>query len=228
MINDVKNVKNEQTGSIDAIKRDFFIIRRIAMFKISKESRLKNTLQGLSPRHNDKAIGSMLVYASFVFLPHISEAQGINQTLETITITGSSIKRNINDQQALPVTIYSVEELRSSGVSSTEEIVQRITSSQSSMGISQSVGSTTGGRSNANLRGLGSNKTLVLLDGRRLAFFGIGSDSIDLNSIPFAALERVEVLRDGASAVYGTDAVGGVINFITKRKASCDVHRVYC
>jgi len=184
---------------------------------MSKNSQNQRLLRYCAPRFKDQTVGSLLVYASLVLIPQISQAQAVNTTLETITITGSSIKRNIDDQQALPVTIYSVEELRSSGVTSTEEIVQRITSSQSSMSVSQSVGSTTGGRSNANLRGLGANKTLVLLDGRRLAFFGIGADSIDLNSIPFAALERVEVLRDGASAIYGTDAVGGVINFITKR-----------
>lgn len=139
------------------------------------------------------------------------------QQADTVTITGSAIKRSIDSQQALPVSVFSVDELKSVGVSSTEEIVQRITASQSSVGTSQSIGSSTGGRANANLRGLGSNKTLVLLNGRRLAFFGMGSDTVDLNSIPFAALERVEVLRDGASAIYGTDAVGGVINFITKR-----------
>jgi iron complex outermembrane receptor protein len=131
------------------------------------------------------------------------------QQVETVTITGSSIKRSIENQSALPVSIYSAEELKSVGVTSTEEIVQRITASQSSTGGSQSIGSGTGGGSYASLRGL--------LNGRRLAFFGIGASAVDLNAIPFAALERIEVLRDGASAIYGTDAVGGVINFITKR-----------
>ena len=139
------------------------------------------------------------------------------QQVETVTITGSSIKRSIENQSALPVSIYSADELRSVGVTSTEEIVQRISSSQSSTGGSQSIGSGTGGGSYASLRGLGANKTLILLNGRRLAFFGIGASAVDLNAIPFAALDRIEVLRDGASAIYGTDAVGGVINFITKR-----------
>lgn len=136
---------------------------------------------------------------------------------DTVVVTGSSIKRSIESQQALPVTVFSVDELKAVGVTSTEEILQRITASQSTVSSSQAVGLSTGGASQANLRGMGSNKTLVLLNGRRLAFFGIGASTVDLNSIPFAALERVEVLRDGASAIYGTDAVGGVINFITKR-----------
>ena len=73
------------------------------------------------------------------------------------------------------------------------------------------------GVSGANLRGQGSDATLVLLNGRRVATHGLKGRAVDLNSIPFAAIERVEVLRDGASAIYGTDAIGGVINFITKR-----------
>lgn len=70
--------------------------------------------------------------------------------------------------------------------------------------------------SGANLRGQGADATLVLLNGRRVAAHGLAGQVVDLNSIPFAAIERVEVLRDGASAVYGTDAIGGVINFITR------------
>ncbi|UUZ55784.1 TonB-dependent receptor plug domain-containing protein [Massilia sp. H-1] len=69
----------------------------------------------------------------------------------------------------------------------------------------------------ADLRGLGGDKTLVLLNGRRLANHPFFADTVDLNIIPVAALDRVEVLRDGASAIYGTDAIGGVVNFITKR-----------
>lgn len=137
---------------------------------------------------------------------------------ETVVVTGSAIKRSLESQQALPVTVISADELRATGVTSTEEIVQRITASQSSTISTSSVGSSTGGATYADMRGLGANKTLVLLNGRRMAFFGIGASAVDLNSIPFAALERVEVLRDGASAIYGTDAVGGVINFITRRE----------
>lgn len=73
------------------------------------------------------------------------------------------------------------------------------------------------GASTANLRQQGSGSTLVLLNGRRTATHGLKGRSVDLNSIPFSAIERVEILRDGASAVYGTDAIGGVINFILKK-----------
>ncbi|MFG6468142.1 TonB-dependent receptor [Roseateles sp. BYS87W] len=138
------------------------------------------------------------------------------QTLERVEITGSAIRRSINDEGALPITVVKVDDLRQSGVNSVEGIIELLSASQSSAPASNSIGSGTGGASYANLRALGANKTLVLLNGRRMTAFAFGANAVDLNSIPFAAIERVEVLRDGASAVYGTDAIGGVINFITK------------
>ncbi|MCF8204416.1 MAG: TonB-dependent receptor [Methylotenera sp.] len=138
------------------------------------------------------------------------------QTLERVEITGSAIRRTINDEGALPITVIKVDDLRQSGVNSVEGIIELLSASQSSAPASNSIGSSTGGATYANLRALGANKTLVLLNGRRMTAFAFGANAVDLNSIPFAAIERVEVLRDGASAVYGTDAIGGVINFITK------------
>ncbi|MBK7659432.1 MAG: TonB-dependent receptor plug domain-containing protein [Betaproteobacteria bacterium] len=73
------------------------------------------------------------------------------------------------------------------------------------------------GNSSANLRGLGASNTLVLLNGRRVSTHGAKGNAVDLNSIPLAAVERVEVLKDGASAIYGTDAIAGVINFILRK-----------
>ena len=74
----------------------------------------------------------------------------------------------------------------------------------------------TNGLSSANLRGQGNASTLVLLNGRRVAAHGLQGSAVDVNQIPFAAIERIEILKDGASAIYGTDAIGGVINFITR------------
>lgn len=137
--------------------------------------------------------------------------------LQRVEITGSSIKRFVDTESALPISIISADELRQTGVNSTEGALAKIVASQSLQGSSQAVGSGTAGAAYANMRGLGSNKTLVLLNGRRIAAFAFSSSSVDLNSIPFAAVDRIEVLRDGASAIYGTDAIGGVINFITKK-----------
>ena len=140
------------------------------------------------------------------------------QDLQRVEITGSSIKR-LAAETALPVSIITREQIERSGATSTEDLLKRV-SANSGM-VSDSTQGAGYATSNANLRGLGPNSTLVLLNGRRLAnhpFGNIGgAAAVDLNSIPFAAIERIEVLRDGASAIYGTDAVGGVINFITRR-----------
>ncbi len=117
----------------------------------------------------------------------------------------------------MPISVLRAEELRQQGVTSTEELIGRLSGNQGVYNSSRSVGSATGGASFADLRGIGANKTLVLLNGRRLANNAIDGSAVDLNTIPFAAIDRVEVLRDGASALYGTDAIGGVINFITRK-----------
>ena len=146
----------------------------------------------------------------------VAYAQTEPQKVERVEITGSNIKRSIADESALPITVLNAKELREAGVTSAEGVIQRVASSQSTLGSSQVIGSGTQGKANANIRGLGSNKTLVLLNGRRVAAFAFDSAAVDLNAIPFAAIDRIEVLRDGASAIYGTDAIGGVINFITR------------
>jgi len=138
------------------------------------------------------------------------------EQLERVEITGSAIKR-IDAETAQPVTILKLDDLRKEGVTNVEQIIARISSSQSQQTTSQSVGLGTGGATFADLRGIGQNKTLVLLNGRRIANNSIDGSAPDLNTIPFAAIDRIEVLRDGASALYGTDAIGGVINFITRR-----------
>ncbi len=137
------------------------------------------------------------------------------QTAQRIEITGSAIKR-IDAETVVPVTTFRAEELRAQGITSIEQILSQLSAAQVSQGSSQQVGAGTGGASFADLRGIGASKTLILLNGRRVANNAIDGSAVDLNMIPFAALQRVEVLRDGASSLYGTDAIGGVINFITR------------
>lgn len=138
------------------------------------------------------------------------------QALERVEITGSLIKR-VDAETALPVTIIRAEDLRRSGVTTAEEAMKSIASIQQLTGSSQSIGASEGGRSSASLRGIGGNRTLILLNGRRIVNHPFDSGAVDLNAIPLAAIDRIEVLRDGASALYGTDAIGGVINFILRR-----------
>jgi iron complex outermembrane receptor protein len=137
------------------------------------------------------------------------------QQAQRIEITGSAIKR-IDAETSVPVTTFRAEELRAQGITSVEQILAQLSAAQVSQTSSQQVGAGTGGASFADLRGIGASKTLVLLNGRRVANNAIDGSAVDLNMIPFAALQRVEVLRDGASSLYGTDAIGGVINFITR------------
>ncbi len=138
------------------------------------------------------------------------------QSMQRVVVTGSAIKR-IDAETAVPVTVIKMEDLKKQGFTTVEQVMSNLAPVQASQGTSQVVGLSTGGASFADMRGIGANKTLVLLNGRRLANNAFDSSAPDLNMIPFAALERVEVLRDGASSLYGSDAVGGVINFITRR-----------
>ena len=138
------------------------------------------------------------------------------QPIQRVEVTGSSIRR-IAAESSLPITTIRADDFAKQGLTTVQEVLNTIPMNQTSTVSSSAVGSGTGGRAVADLRGLGGDKTLVLLNGRRLANHPYFADTVDLNIIPVAALERVEVLRDGASAIYGTDAIGGVINFITKR-----------
>ncbi len=140
-----------------------------------------------------------------------------------IIVTGSRIKQDPNNS-ALPLQIITQQEITRNGISSPEQLMMFLTTSGSGAdNLASNADVTTGaqrgtnGLSAANLRGQGAGGTLVLLNGRRVAAHGLSGSAVDVNQIPFAAIERVEVLKDGASAIYGTDAVGGVINFITKK-----------
>ena len=144
------------------------------------------------------------------------------RTLDRISVTGSRIKRT-DIEAALPVTVIQKEEIQAQGISSAEQLLMYMNvAGNGSDNLSANAGIApadlrgNNGVSGANLRGQGADATLVLLNGRRVATHGLRGTAVDLNSIPFAAIDRVEVLRDGASAVYGTDAIGGVINFITR------------
>lgn len=139
---------------------------------------------------------------------------------QRITITGSAIKR-IDGEQALPVQVITREDINKLGVTTASELMSKISAGSNGLtdGASINVGGyDQKGFNSANLRGIGTSSTLVLLNGRRMANFASPGDDagVDLNNIPAAAISRVEVLLDGASARYGTDAIGGVINFITR------------
>lgn len=139
---------------------------------------------------------------------------------QRVEITGSSI-RQISAESALPVTVLKAEELARAGVTNAEQAMAFITSNQSAVNSAQSVSGSNGGASYADLRGLGAGRTLVLINGKRMVnnpYDGGVGTAVDLNTIPYGAVDRIEVLNDGASAIYGSDAVAGVVNFITRRE----------
>jgi iron complex outermembrane recepter protein len=142
------------------------------------------------------------------------------QQLERVEITGSSIRR-IEGETALPVQVLKRADIERSGATTVVDLLQKLPSIQGSFGESSGVGGT-GGFSSVSIHNIGDTRTLVLLNGHRLAIWGgqllsgFGA-GIDLNSLPLAAIDRVEILTDGASALYGSDAIAGVVNFITRR-----------
>ena len=146
----------------------------------------------------------------------LSNAHADDAKVERVEVTGSSIK-GVAAQSASPITIIKTEELAKMGITTASEALSRVSGNQSQFTASSAVGQSGTIGASADMRGLGSNKTLVLLNGRRLPNSPFEGSSVDLNIIPIAALDRIEILRDGASAIYGTDAIGGVINFITKK-----------
>ncbi|HEY8604261.1 TonB-dependent receptor domain-containing protein [Tsuneonella suprasediminis] len=139
-----------------------------------------------------------------------------------IIVTGSRIKQDPT-KSSLPLQVITTKDLTREGINSPEQLISFLSTNgngadnlASNSDVTSGAQRGTNGLSAANLRGQGASSTLVLLNGRRVAAHGLTGSAVDVNQIPFAALERVEVLKDGASALYGTDAVGGVINFITR------------
>jgi iron complex outermembrane receptor protein len=134
---------------------------------------------------------------------------------QRVEITGSAIKR-INVEGALPIQTLTAEDIKKTGATSVTDLIQNLSSMQGFTTASQSVNGGGGGVTTASLHDMGEKYTLVLLNGHRMASYGTGS-AVDLNTIPLAAVERVDVVLDGASALYGADAIAGVINFILKK-----------
>ncbi|GGM91990.1 TonB-dependent receptor plug domain-containing protein [Shewanella xiamenensis] len=152
------------------------------------------------------ALSSMAVYAE----------EGDNAKVERIEVTGSRIQRT-DMESALPVTVLSAEDIAKTGLSDVSAVLAQMPFNTAGSFISDA-GSSASNHASSGMRGLGSNRTLTLINGRRIAPSAtFGGDATNLNLIPMDAIERIEILRDGASAIYGSDAIGGVINIILKK-----------
>ncbi len=162
----------------------------------------------------------------------LAQAADSVEVIEEVIVTGSRIKRD-GFSAAQPIDVILTEVAVSRGIADVGSLLQTTTiaagSSQVTSATSSEFVQNGGiGATTLSLRGLGPNRTLTLLNGRRAGPAGTrgGTSSFDLNILPLAALERVEILKDGASSIYGSDAVAGVINFITKKGdgATLDVY----
>ncbi|KZN28500.1 hypothetical protein N480_10425 [Pseudoalteromonas luteoviolacea S2607] len=150
-------------------------------------------------------------------ISQVAVAEQTNQ-IEHFEVTGSKIK-NIDLESASPITTLTADDLALTGVSNLEEVLQSLSASAGPAGNATNAYWTSNGYATAqvNLRGMGIKRTLVLLNGKRLVAGGTGAnDSPDLNMIPMGLVKRIDILKDGASAIYGADAVAGVVNIITK------------
>jgi iron complex outermembrane receptor protein len=164
------------------------------------------------------AVALTLASSQVVFAQQTSS----EPVVQKITVTGSNIKR-VDKEGTSPIQTITAKEIAESGAGNIAELMKQVPSMGADINQDLTGGTFAAGVSTASLRGLGSTSTLILLNGRRMtpsayADPNNGNSTLyDLNSIPLSAIERVEIFKDGASAVYGSDAIGGVINFITKR-----------
>lgn len=147
----------------------------------------------------------------------VTEPEIRPEVRETV-VTGSRIPRK-DLTSAAPVSVYTREQIQATGRTNVGEFLQTLPEVANS--INRNTNNGGDGAIRANLRGLGPQSTLVLLNGRRLVPGGTGADlAVDLSALPTNVIERIEVLKDGASAIYGSDAIAGVINVITRKKVS--------
>jgi outer membrane cobalamin receptor len=146
-----------------------------------------------------------------------ASAQPVASTqLEEVVVTGSRIGGITNENSPSPVSVITSEEIALTKASNIEDALSRLQGVSLGSTIASNNGG--GGASNVSLRDLGQSRTLILIDGQRLIpVFGTTYAVPDLNTIPIALVDRLEVLRDGASSIYGADAIGGVVNIITKK-----------
>lgn len=166
-----------------------------------------------------RCLGVMLASASLAALnAEAQETSAVEGPIDSVTVTGTRIARDGYDAPT-PVSVLGAEEIQAAGTANVADFVNTLPSVVGSATASNSSGALSNGQagiSALNLRSLGTNRTLVLLDGQR-SVASASTGAVDINTFPQALIERVEIVTGGASAAYGSDAVGGVVNFILDR-----------
>lgn len=189
------------------------------------DSRTRKLLAVLSLLGSAAAVISPKVWAQAAPRPAATPAPGSQvQTLDKFVVTGSYIPTNETAFTAGPSPVVRIDSkvIEESGMTTTSELLQKVTvSNGGSVPISNNATGFTPAATSVSLRGLGASATLVLINGRRVATYPVGNGGteafVDLNSIPLSAVDSIEILKDGASAIYGADAVAGVVNIKMKR-----------
>lgn len=172
-------------------------------------------------KHLSLSVSAALGITSFMMAPSYALAQDQatdmddDEMIEEVIVTGSRIISQDGFGQTSPVQVVGMEDISSYGLTRVEDVLNNLPQIEASNVAFDSNGAT--GTASIDLRGMGTNRTLVLLNGRRMQPGGINTQAVDVNQIPTMMIERVEVLTGGASATYGADAVAGVVNFIMRR-----------
>ncbi|QFU23344.1 TonB-dependent receptor [Shewanella eurypsychrophilus] len=160
-------------------------------------------------------VGLLAAATSTVAFSGVVFAEEQDEKVERIQVTGSRIQRT-DMETASPVTVIDASAIKAAGATSIDEVLQKMTATGGAM-TNPGINNGSQGNASINLRGLGSQRTLVLVNNRRMVNSGTGAAStVDLNTIPVSMIKRIEVLKDGASSVYGSDAIAGVVNIILK------------
>lgn len=168
------------------------------------------------------AVHCVLLASAATALPTLpafaQETDSAARPIEEVVITGSRIRR-VDEETASPVFVMDAGTIANSGVQTMGDLMMRVPAISGAATNPQVNNGGGTGESNVELRGLGAQRTLVLLNGRRINVLGANgtTSAVDINMIPINMIERVEVLKEGAGAVYGSDAIAGVVNFITKK-----------
>lgn len=206
------------------INRNTVLVRRTSLADNESAPTGSGASESSQTRRPDSAAGETRSEQSF----GEGQAKALDDTavLEEIVVTGTQIRGVV--PPGSPLTVYGRGEIAHSGAGTLEQFFRKIPQNQSLVDAGTAVGGgTTGNNLEAgrnvsrgtglNLRGLGSGSTLVLLNGHRLAPAGFDGSFVDVSMIPLSSIDRVEVLSDGASSIYGADAVGGVVNFVLRK-----------
>jgi outer membrane receptor protein involved in Fe transport len=159
--------------------------------------------------------------ATGVAVAQEDQDENAEDLLEEVIVTGSRIATVDGFGRTSPVTVVGMDDIESTGLTRVEDVLNSLPQVETALHSFDANGIS--GTASIDLRGLGSNRTLVLMNGRRFPPGGVSTQAVDVNQIPSAMIERIEVLTGGASATYGADAVAGVVNFIMRRVTGVEI-----